>query len=247
MGVPVVISTNGFGRPVKVVEKNAPVLEVSPNGFGIPIVLSDLGAPFILQGGGPGPQPYDWAADSAIYVSNDAAPAGTITTLTTLGSWSAAFTTIAVTKGANAVMEADGLKLRGNNLRSQGGKGTWSKLTLMFDMTFDAAPFESTGNMFTINPGTAAQRLLTRVTTAGVVQVLGPSGGGGNHAQIAAFGQRQVFGCELDTVAGLLTLIDADGYRHSYTQPTGPISITDIQMGRAVLGKIHRLSLQVEA
>ena len=43
MGVPVVISTNGFGRPVKVVEKNAPVLEVSPNGFGIPIVLSDLG------------------------------------------------------------------------------------------------------------------------------------------------------------------------------------------------------------
>lgn len=53
MGVPVVIAENGFGMPVRAVEKNAPVLVVSENGFGIPIVLSDLGQPFVVTGAVP--------------------------------------------------------------------------------------------------------------------------------------------------------------------------------------------------
>lgn len=60
MGIPVVIATNGRGIPVRAVEKNAPVMEISPNGFGQPIVLSDLGAPYIVRGAGPGPQPTFW-------------------------------------------------------------------------------------------------------------------------------------------------------------------------------------------
>ncbi len=55
-GIPVVISTNGFGIPVKQVTDNAPVMTVSTNGYGTPIVLSDFGTPFIVEGGG-GPTP----------------------------------------------------------------------------------------------------------------------------------------------------------------------------------------------
>ena len=50
MGIPVVISQNGFGTPVYPVESNAPSMVVAENGFGIPIVISDLGQPFIVEG-----------------------------------------------------------------------------------------------------------------------------------------------------------------------------------------------------
>lgn len=70
MGIPVVISTNGYGVPIREVEKNAPVLEISENGYGMPIVLSDLGAPAVINGvWGPGWVPngavlaVDWAND----------------------------------------------------------------------------------------------------------------------------------------------------------------------------------------
>lgn len=49
-GVPVVVSSNGKGLPVKQVTKNAPLMTVSPNGKGLPIVLSNNGAPFVVQG-----------------------------------------------------------------------------------------------------------------------------------------------------------------------------------------------------
>ncbi len=69
MGIPVVISTNGCGLPVKAVSGNAPVMTVATNGYGMPIVLSDLGVPFIIQGGGVvpivppyvAPTSYEWA------------------------------------------------------------------------------------------------------------------------------------------------------------------------------------------
>lgn len=50
-GIPVVISTNGFGIPVKAVSGNAPTMTVASNGYGTPIILSDLGQPFIVEGG----------------------------------------------------------------------------------------------------------------------------------------------------------------------------------------------------
>lgn len=50
MPIPVVISANGRGLPVRPVEKNAPTMIVATNGKGAPIVISDLGAPFIVQG-----------------------------------------------------------------------------------------------------------------------------------------------------------------------------------------------------
>lgn len=58
--IPVVIATNGRGIPVRAIEGNAPVMQVAGNGRGIPIVLSDLGAPFIVQGLGPDPEPGEW-------------------------------------------------------------------------------------------------------------------------------------------------------------------------------------------
>lgn len=54
-GIPVVISTNGFGTPVKVVTSNAPLMTVAENGYGMPIVLSDNGAPFVVEGNIPLP------------------------------------------------------------------------------------------------------------------------------------------------------------------------------------------------
>lgn len=55
-GVPVVISTNGLGMPVRPVTENAPVLTIADNGFGAPIVVTDNGAPFIVEGYEPPPE-----------------------------------------------------------------------------------------------------------------------------------------------------------------------------------------------
>ncbi|RYX78562.1 hypothetical protein EON76_05380 [bacterium] len=49
-GIPVIIATNGYGMPVKVVTDNAPVITIATNGFGAPIVISDNGAPFVVEG-----------------------------------------------------------------------------------------------------------------------------------------------------------------------------------------------------
>lgn len=49
-GIPVVVSTNGLGTPVKSVASGGPVMTVATNGRGIPIVLSDRGAPFVVEG-----------------------------------------------------------------------------------------------------------------------------------------------------------------------------------------------------
>ena len=50
MSIPVVIAENGFGMPVRPVERNAPAKHKAENGLGIPIVISDLGTPFIVNG-----------------------------------------------------------------------------------------------------------------------------------------------------------------------------------------------------
>ena len=50
MGIPVVMSENGHGLPVRPVEANAPSMTIAANGIGAPIVISDLGAPFIVDG-----------------------------------------------------------------------------------------------------------------------------------------------------------------------------------------------------
>jgi hypothetical protein len=48
--IPVVISQNGFGIPVKAVDDGAPTMQVAENGFGIPVVISDRGIPFVVLG-----------------------------------------------------------------------------------------------------------------------------------------------------------------------------------------------------
>lgn len=60
-GIPVVITTNGFGVPVNPVESNAPSMQVATNGRGTPIVISENGAPFIVNGL-PVPPDFDWAS-----------------------------------------------------------------------------------------------------------------------------------------------------------------------------------------
>lgn len=49
-GIPVVVSSNGRGIPVRAVASGAPVMTVATNGLGTPIVLTDRGAPFVVQG-----------------------------------------------------------------------------------------------------------------------------------------------------------------------------------------------------
>lgn len=66
-GVPVVISENGKGLPVRSVTKNAPVMTVASNGIGAPVVLSELGAPFIVQGVTPPAPPVPGPLD---YIEN---------------------------------------------------------------------------------------------------------------------------------------------------------------------------------
>lgn len=67
MGIPVVISANNIGMPVRPVDKNAPLMTVATNGRGIPIVISDRGAPFVVQGYNPAP----FSALSFLSTDND--------------------------------------------------------------------------------------------------------------------------------------------------------------------------------
>lgn len=52
-GIPVVISSNGLGIPVKAVASGAPLMTVSSKGLGASIVLSEKGTPFIVENVGP--------------------------------------------------------------------------------------------------------------------------------------------------------------------------------------------------
>ena len=49
MPIPVVISTNGFGLPVRAVDGGAPVMQVAATG--IPIVVAPAGAALAYLGG----------------------------------------------------------------------------------------------------------------------------------------------------------------------------------------------------
>lgn len=49
-GLPVVIATNGLGKPVKPVTEGFPVMTLATNGRGVPIVISDKGTPFVVEG-----------------------------------------------------------------------------------------------------------------------------------------------------------------------------------------------------
>ena len=55
MGIPVVMSENVLGLPVRPVDAKAPVMTIAGNGLGAPIVISDIGAPFIIEGYTPEP------------------------------------------------------------------------------------------------------------------------------------------------------------------------------------------------
>lgn len=69
LGAPVVVSTNGYGTPVRPVADKAPLLTVSTNGRGMPIVISDNGAPFVVDGYSPPVQ-----LRIAVLSSDDGAP-----------------------------------------------------------------------------------------------------------------------------------------------------------------------------
>ena len=50
-GIPVVISTNGYGVPVVPVDANAPLMTVASNGRGLPIIPVEKNAPpFVIDG-----------------------------------------------------------------------------------------------------------------------------------------------------------------------------------------------------
>lgn len=68
-GFPVVI-VEDKGVPIRPVESNYPLMTVAENGMGLPITISDLGAPFVVQGYEPVPEPELLTALS----SDDGAP-----------------------------------------------------------------------------------------------------------------------------------------------------------------------------
>ncbi|MBX3596022.1 MAG: hypothetical protein KF874_00495 [Rhizobiaceae bacterium] len=48
--IPVVVSENGLGVPVRPVDSGAPAMTVAANGLGMPVFISDRGAPFVVNG-----------------------------------------------------------------------------------------------------------------------------------------------------------------------------------------------------
>lgn len=78
MGIPVVVSTNGYGTPIKVVSANAPSMTIVENGYGAPILFSEYGSPFVVDAVGPYPAPsgYRWGVvtENSIPVTENGQP-----------------------------------------------------------------------------------------------------------------------------------------------------------------------------
>ena len=49
-GIPIVVTNNVLGFPVKPVDRGAPLMSVVTNGLGAPVTISANGAPFVIDG-----------------------------------------------------------------------------------------------------------------------------------------------------------------------------------------------------
>lgn len=186
--------------------------------------------------------PPEW---SAIYIDRNDAPPGNVSSLTARGTWAQAFSNVTGSGSIN-VMQADGLQLNGNTLRANMTRGPFSRMKIMADVTRAAAPLASNGVICSINPnGVTGVRFWLRYTSSNY-QLVGPSGTIMNLAPIGGYGDRQVIGGELDLVAGTMTGIDADGETQVSAQPTGPISVTRVDIGTSSVGKLHSLVVTMD-
>lgn len=148
---------------------------------------------------------------------------------------------------ATNVMEADGLDLRGNILRNTSAAGTYSKMTILLDVTREANPISGAGELVNINSnGVTGVRFWLRYTSS-QFQLLGPNGVTISFAPIGGNGDRQVIGGELDLTAGIMTAIEADGETQTAAVSTTPIAITRIEIGKACVAKVHALMVILEA
>lgn len=66
-GIPVVLSGNGIGIPVRPTDNDAPVMTIASNGIGTPIVITELGTPFIVQGF----EPVNWDFQTVTMTAED--------------------------------------------------------------------------------------------------------------------------------------------------------------------------------
>lgn len=205
-----------------------------------------LPSPGLLPGETPDEEPL--VDQSAIYFDETDAAEGNVSSLTTRGSLAMTFANVAGPAGsAINVMEADGLDLRGNTLRNTSAAGTYSKMTILLDVTREANPLSGAGELVNINSnGAAGVRFWLRYTSA-QFQLLGPNGVTISLAPIGGNGDRQVIGGELDITAGTMTSIAADGEMQTAAITGSAIAITRIEIGKACLAKIHELAIILEA
>lgn len=191
--------------------------------------------------------PFDWAANSAVYIDATSAPEGPIANLAAAGIWAASFSDVAGPAGsAQNVMTANGIAMNGNTLRWIGGPIAARKITILSDMTRQA-PLSAVAAICSVNPtGVKGEQFFHQYRAAGY-RVTGPNSIVLNPAPIGGYGDRQVVGAELDMTALTLTTIAADGETQVAAVTGAPINIARIDLCTASVGILHRLAIIVEA
>ena len=196
-------------------------------------------------------------AETSIYFDETDAALGSVTSLTTRGTLGASFSQVTTTYQP-ALMEADGLLLRGNMLRWTGSFTDITKMTILMDLTLLGTTTSGSGSgaIIRVNPSHATNRFwIDHTSTANPrLQARAP----GNvittlpSQPLNDVGQRHVVAAEVSSVSDQLSVVEADGYDNGsgasqvLSAPWAPFEVTRIEIGNLVNAKIHRLALIVE-
>lgn len=184
---------------------------------------------------------------SVVYFDQTDAPLGPVTSLTARGIWGGAFTEIAFTGGATAVMEADGLRLNGNILRLNLVRGPLSKITLAIDLTIYGQPTAGVaGTMFEFGPTGGTGRFGIRYDTSYRLRSVGPANQTLTADAINGTGVRQTVATEWMPGTGARQLVEPDGFTQSDLIPVQAFSVARLEIGKGCLAKIHALAVIVE-
>lgn len=196
-------------------------------------------------------------AETSLYFDETDAALGSVTSLTTRGTLGASFSQV-TTIYQPALMEADGLLLRGNTLRWSGSLIGVTKMTILMDLTLlgTTASGSGSGGLIRVNPAHATNRFWVdhTPTASPRLQARAP----GNiiatlpSQPLNAVGQRHVVAAEVSSVSSQLSVVEADGYDNGsgasqvLSAPWAPFDVTRIEIGNLANAKIHRLALIAE-
>lgn len=189
---------------------------------------------------------------AAICFDETDAPLCDVTSLVMRGSLAPTFSKVTMT-WLPAVVEADGLRLRGNTLRWTGVSQVYSRMAMIMDLTLFGAlqSGTGTGTLFTVNPNHTMDRFWFQHTVTPLVQIRSPNNTVTTlPAQPAnANGTRQTIAAEIDTTTDLMRVIEADGYDDGsgFSQVLGisyaPFILLRLEIGLNADAKIHRFAL----